>query len=231
MNGWSCSATPDRITGGAERRPRPTGRRSSRAVYARDTSVSPRTRTTYPCVVMTSVLVLGAGFGGLELSTRLSEELGDQVDDHADRPGRRLRLRFLEARRDVRQATPEAVGSTTATSQAARAVPSGDGHGDRSRRRRVTTDLETLRGRRPGRRPGRRLRPRRRRPGLVEAGNEFYSVAGAESVRDVLPSFERGRGDRRRVRRAVQVPARAERGGDAAAMNTCASAACAMTSR
>jgi sulfide:quinone oxidoreductase len=37
---------------------------------------------------MTSVLVLGAGFGGLELSARLSEELGDQVDvmliDRAD---------------------------------------------------------------------------------------------------------------------------------------------------
>ena len=36
----------------------------------------------------TSVIVLGAGFGGLELSTRLSEELGDQVDvtliDRAD---------------------------------------------------------------------------------------------------------------------------------------------------
>jgi sulfide:quinone oxidoreductase len=36
----------------------------------------------------TSVLVLGAGFGGLELSTRLSEELGDQVEitliDQAD---------------------------------------------------------------------------------------------------------------------------------------------------
>ena len=34
------------------------------------------------------MLVLGAGFGGLELSTRLSEELGDQVDvtliDRAD---------------------------------------------------------------------------------------------------------------------------------------------------
>ena len=26
------------------------------------------------------VLVLGAGFGGLELSSRLSEELGDEVD-------------------------------------------------------------------------------------------------------------------------------------------------------
>ena len=28
----------------------------------------------------TSVLVLGAAFGGLELSTRLSEQLGDDVD-------------------------------------------------------------------------------------------------------------------------------------------------------
>jgi sulfide:quinone oxidoreductase len=38
--------------------------------------------------VVTSVLVLGAGFGGLELSTRLSEELGDRVEitliDRAD---------------------------------------------------------------------------------------------------------------------------------------------------
>jgi len=38
--------------------------------------------------VTTSVLVLGAGFGGLELSTRLSEELGDEVEitliDRAD---------------------------------------------------------------------------------------------------------------------------------------------------
>ncbi len=36
----------------------------------------------------TSVLVLGAGFGGLELSTRLSEKLGDEVEitliDRAD---------------------------------------------------------------------------------------------------------------------------------------------------
>ena len=36
----------------------------------------------------TSVLVLGAGFGGLELSTRLSEELGEEVEitliDRAD---------------------------------------------------------------------------------------------------------------------------------------------------
>ena len=29
-------------------------------------------------------------------------------------------------------------------------------------------------------------------PGLVEGGNEFYTVAGAEAVRDVLPRFEHG---------------------------------------
>ena len=31
-------------------------------------------------MAVTSVLVLGAGFGGLELSTRLSEELGELVE-------------------------------------------------------------------------------------------------------------------------------------------------------
>jgi sulfide:quinone oxidoreductase len=30
-------------------------------------------------------------------------------------------------------------------------------------------------------------------PGLAEGGNEFYSVGGAERLRDVLPSFARGR--------------------------------------
>jgi sulfide:quinone oxidoreductase len=30
-------------------------------------------------------------------------------------------------------------------------------------------------------------------PGLVEAGNEFYSVAGAQRMADLLPSFTRGR--------------------------------------
>src|SRR5439155_25727327 len=30
-------------------------------------------------------------------------------------------------------------------------------------------------------------------PGLSEGGNEFYSVAGAERLRDVLPTFTQGR--------------------------------------
>ena len=48
-------------------------------------------------------------------------------------------------------------------------------------------------------------------PGLLEGGNEFYSVAGAERLAEIIPTFSAGtRGDRCR-RRAVQVSAGAER--------------------
>ena len=30
-------------------------------------------------------------------------------------------------------------------------------------------------------------------PGLAEAGNEFYSVAGAQRLAELLPTFKRGR--------------------------------------
>ena len=30
-------------------------------------------------------------------------------------------------------------------------------------------------------------------PGLLEGGNEFYSLAGAERLKDVLPTFSKGR--------------------------------------
>ena len=53
-------------------------------------------------------------------------------------------------------------------------------------------------------------------PGLAEGGNEFYSVAGAERLRELLPDVLAGPGDRRRLRGAVQVPAGAERGRAAA---------------
>ena len=54
-------------------------------------------------------------------------------------------------------------------------------------------------------------------PGLAEGGTSSTPSAGAERLRDVLPDVhERPRG-RRRLRRAVQVPAGAERGGAAAA--------------
>ena len=65
-------------------------------------------------------------------------------------------------------------------------------------------------------------------PGLAEAGNEFYSVAGAETLRDVLPSFRAGTaivgvcGPRSSAR-----PRRARR--RSCWTTSCASAACATT--
>ena len=68
-------------------------------------------------------------------------------------------------------------------------------------------------------------------PGLAEAGNEFYSVAGARAAgRDAADLLERARGHRR-LRRAVQVPAGAERVRAAAARLADARAACATTAR
>ena len=65
----------------------------------------------------TSVLVLGAGFGGLELSSRLSHELGDQVEvtliDRTDA------FVFGFSKLDVMfgKRAPEAVRLPTATSR------------------------------------------------------------------------------------------------------------------
>src|SRR4029453_3304850 len=49
-------------------------------------------------------------------------------------------------------------------------------------------------------------------PGLTEFGNEFYSVAGAQRLAAALPQFTSASCGRRRLRHAVQVSARAERG-------------------
>ena len=166
--------------------------------------------------VRSRVVILGAGFGGLELTTILSEALGDGLDLTLidERP---LRLRLLEARRDVRPQDADAVRlAVQQHREAGRALSAGDDHRDRSRgaprhdrrrhlRRRVLVvalgadyDVDAT-------------------PGLAEGGNEFYSVAGAERLREVLPDvLERPR-DRRRDLDAVQVPARAERGRAAAA--------------
>ena len=54
-------------------------------------------------------------------------------------------------------------------------------------------------------------------PGLPEGGNEFYSVAGAFALRDVLPRFERGPAIIGVCGKVVQVPAGAQRDGAAAA--------------
>jgi len=140
----------------------------------------------------TSVLVVGAGFGGLELSSRLSQELGDRVGvtliDRADafvfgfsKLDVMFGKRTLEAvrvpYRDL--ATPHVrfrQETVTAIDPDARRVTTDGGTYEAD----VLVvalgadyDLAAT-------------------PGLAEAGHEFYSVAGAEAVRDLLPSFRSG---------------------------------------
>ena len=140
----------------------------------------------------TSVLVLGAGFGGLELSTRLSEALGDQVDitliDRADA------FVFGFSKLDVMfgKRDPDAVrmhyGDLTTPHVRFRqeSITSID-----PETRRVVTDLDAYEADYLVVALGADYDVAAT-PGLAEAGNEFYSVAGAETLRDVLPSFRAG---------------------------------------
>jgi sulfide:quinone oxidoreductase len=138
------------------------------------------------------VLVLGAGFGGLELSTRLSEEFGGDADvvliDKADgfvfgfskldvMFGRTTSDAVLHPYRDIVkpgvrfiQATITAIDPQTRTVQ----TDSGEYSGD--------VMVVAL---------GADLDPSAT-PGLVEAGHEFYTTAGAFAARDVLARFEGG---------------------------------------
>jgi sulfide:quinone oxidoreductase len=139
------------------------------------------------------IVILGAGFGGLELSTILSEALGEDADvtliDRSDA------FVFGYAKLDVMfgKSTPEQVRlpyssfAKPGVRLLRETVTAIDPEA-----RRVTTDagvheadvlvvalgadyaLEAT-------------------PGLAEGGTEFYSVEGAERAREVLPTFTEGR--------------------------------------
>jgi sulfide:quinone oxidoreductase len=142
---------------------------------------------------MQRVVILGAGFGGLELATMLSEAVGDEVGvvliDKNDA------FVFGYSKLDVMfgRTTPDSVRlpyrdiakpgvrflqeTIIAIDPEARRVTTGDGVHEAD----VLVvalgadyDLDAT-------------------PGLPEAGNEFYSVAGAERLADVLSEFSRGR--------------------------------------
>src|SRR4051794_20653347 len=139
------------------------------------------------------VLVLGAGFGGLELSTRLSEELGEDADvvliDQAEgfvfgfskldvMFGRTTGPAVVHSYRDlVRPGVHFVQSAIRAIDPTARRVETDDGpfEGD--------VMVVAL---------GADLHPSAT-PGLVEAGHEFYTVPGAFAARDVLERFEGGR--------------------------------------
>jgi len=141
----------------------------------------------------TRVVVLGAGFGGLELTTMLSAAISERVDltliDRNDS------FVFGYSKLDVMfgHQTPDAVHvpyrhivkpgvsfrqeTITAIDPEARRVTTGAGTYDAD----VLVvalgadyDLEAT-------------------PGLSEGGNEFYSIAGAVRLRDVIPAFSKGR--------------------------------------
>jgi sulfide:quinone oxidoreductase len=139
------------------------------------------------------ILVLGAGFGGLELTTRLSGELGDDVDivliDKADG------FVFGFSKLDVMfgRATAEAVQHSyrDLVKPGVRFVQTTIRSIDPVRRR-VETDAGPFEADVMVVALGADLDPAAT-PGLVEAGREFYTTDGAFASRDVLYSFGGGR--------------------------------------
>jgi sulfide:quinone oxidoreductase len=138
------------------------------------------------------IVVLGAGFGGLELTTRLSEELGADADvvliDRNDgfvfgfskldvMFGRRRSDEVVLSYRDVVKP-----GVTFVRTE----IRSIDAAG-----RRVETDAGTFDADVLVVALGADLDPAAT-PGLLEAGHDFYTVSSAFAVRDVLEAFEGG---------------------------------------
>ena len=85
---------------------------------------------------MKHIVILGAGFAGLELASRLSESVADEVRRDPDRPKRHIRIRLLEARphvRNVRRMKPICAAPVHRDRNAWGRVPPGADHDDRSR--------------------------------------------------------------------------------------------------
>lgn len=137
-------------------------------------------------------MILGAGFGGLELSARLAEDLADDVRvtliDQNDSFifgfakldvmfGRRSRDEVRLFYRDIAKPNVQFRQET---------VLSIDPQARRVRTDRATYDADILVVA-----LGADLDPGAT-PGLVEGGHEFYSPQGAERVANVLPSFKAG---------------------------------------
>lgn len=141
----------------------------------------------------TKVVVLGAGFGGLELSSILSAEMGNDLDltliDKNDsfffgfskfdvmfgrKTAEAVRIQY---RNIVKPGVTFKQETVTAIDPAAK---------------RVTTDRSTYEADVLVIALGADY-DISHTPGLAEGGNEFYSFAGAEALRKVLPAFQKGR--------------------------------------
>ena len=157
------------------------------------------------------IVVLGAGFGGLELTTRLSDEFGDDADvvliDQSDgfvfgfskldvMFGRALPAAVRHPYRDLVKPGVRFVQTTVRSiDPVAKRVETDAGPFD------ADVLVVAL---------GADLHPSAT-PGLVEGGHEFYTVPGAFALARRAGRLRGRTGDRRRHLDPVQVPAGAER--------------------
>jgi sulfide:quinone oxidoreductase len=140
----------------------------------------------------TRVVVLGAGFGGLELTTILSEEFGKGIDVVLIDQGDAFVFGFSKLDVMFGRQLPDAVRHSYRKflKPGVRFVQTTVRSIDPEARRTITdagsfdADILVVA-------LGADLDPAAT-PGLLEAGHEFYSVAGAFALRDKLRTFERG---------------------------------------
>jgi sulfide:quinone oxidoreductase len=139
------------------------------------------------------ILVLGAGFGGLELSTSLSDQFGEELEivliDQSEgfifgfskldvMFGKKTSAEVFNPYRDIDKPGLRFVQTTIRSIDPAA--------------KRVETDAGTFDGDIMVVALGADLDPSAT-PGLVEGGHEFYTVSGAFALRDVLGAFPGGR--------------------------------------
>jgi len=138
------------------------------------------------------VVILGAGFGGLEAATTLSETLGEAIEIVLIDSGAHFVFGFAKLDVMLGRVQPEEVRNTydrirlpgvrfvntevTAIDPSERRVTTAEGE--------FTGDYLVIA-------LGAEL-DFAATPGLLEHGNEFYSVAGVERLSEVIPSFTGG---------------------------------------
>jgi sulfide:quinone oxidoreductase len=138
------------------------------------------------------VVVLGAGFGGLELCTMLSEALGADADVTLIDKNEGFVFGFSKLDVMFGRSTPEAVRLRySAISKPGVRVLRETVTAIDPDARRVTTDVGTHEADALVIALGADY-DMDATPGLAEAGNEFYSVAGAERLAEILPGFSAG---------------------------------------
>jgi sulfide:quinone oxidoreductase len=139
------------------------------------------------------VVVLGAGFGGLELTTRLSEELGDEVEVVLIDQAEAFVLGFSKLDVMFGRTVPKAVRHPyrDIVKPGVRFVQTAVSSIDPTARR-VRTEAGSWEADILVVALGADL-DAGATPGLIQGGHEFYTLAGAFAARDVLAGFGGGR--------------------------------------